>query len=118
MTYADLAQITSVGGSVFTLLTSAAPSAASNLATQVTSLGGALATIITSEAHLSLVGTKTTTSGGSTFTVATNGLGQVVSTVTSSPSTSTKSGGAAVTKAPIAIAGGVIGAGLAAVALL
>lgn len=44
------AAVTSIGGSVFTVVTAAVPSGASSLATQVTSIGGSLYTVVASDA--------------------------------------------------------------------
>lgn len=45
------AEVTSIGGSVYTVVTAAVPTEAQNVATQVTSIGGSLYTVITSDGN-------------------------------------------------------------------
>lgn len=100
-------QITSVGGSVYTVATNGA---------------GDIVSTITSGAES--IGNQVTSAGGSVYTVATNSAGSVVSTIESAASsaandaTGTSDSGAKITPAPV-IAGGLLGAaGMAVVALL
>ncbi|QIX00047.1 hypothetical protein AMS68_005564 [Peltaster fructicola] len=71
------AQVTSIGGSLYTVVTAAVPSGASSIGQQVTSIGGSVYTILTSEAgvltsNLASIGTQVTSIEGSLYTVITS----------------------------------------------
>jgi hypothetical protein len=99
--------VTNGAGDIVSTITSDAEA----VGTKVTSVGGSLVTEVRQfdrlfRANISLTGLK-----------ATNAAGSVVSTVTNAANTDTSNGAAVATAAPV-IAGGLLGAGVAMVALL
>lgn len=80
---------------------------------------GSVVSTITSEAGN--LGTQITSVGNSVYTVATNDAGSAVSTIAAAATGTDTSEAAAAprqTQAPLAVAGGILGAGMAVVAML